>query len=73
MLSSLNTLGFFTAAQTKAMVNISNWTFLLTFAGVGLSLQRSRMKAGIKPFVVGFGVETIVSVVTFAMVYLLLA
>lgn len=73
LLSSLNTLGFFTSAQTKILVNISNWAFLLTFAGVGLSLQRSRMKAGIKPFIVGFGVETVVSVVTFAMVYVLFA
>ncbi|NLK07810.1 MAG: putative sulfate exporter family transporter [Firmicutes bacterium] len=72
LLSGLNTVGFFNPAQTKALVNISNWAFLLTFAGVGLSLQRSRLKAGFKPFIVGFGVETIVSVVTFAMVYVLL-
>ncbi len=73
LLSGLNTMKFFSPTQTKILVNISNWAFLLTFAGVGLSLQRSRMKAGIKPFIVGFGVETIVSVVTFIMVYALFA
>ena len=68
LLSTLKTTGFFAPAQAKILTNISNWAFLLTFAGVGLSLQRTRMKAGIKPFIVGLGVETVVSVVTFIMV-----
>ncbi|HBG17628.1 MAG TPA: putative sulfate exporter family transporter, partial [Firmicutes bacterium] len=41
----------------------------LTFAGVGLSTDFKRMKAGMRPFLVGFGVETIVSIVTFTLVY----
>lgn len=68
LLSTLKTGGFFTPSQAKLLTNVSNWAFLLTFAGVGLSLQRTRMKAGMKPFIVGFGVETVVSVVTFIMV-----
>ncbi|NLJ26227.1 MAG: putative sulfate exporter family transporter [Firmicutes bacterium] len=68
LLSTLKTAGFFTPSQAKLLTNVSNWAFLLTFAGVGLSLQRTRMKAGMKPFIVGFGVETVVSVVTFIMV-----
>lgn len=68
LLSILKTVGFFTPSQAKVLTNVSNWAFLLTFAGVGLSLQRTRMRAGMKPFIVGFGVEVVVSVVTFIMV-----
>ncbi|NLJ87047.1 MAG: putative sulfate exporter family transporter [Firmicutes bacterium] len=68
LLSALKTAGLFNPMQTKILVNMSNWAFLLTFAGVGISLQRSRMKAGMKPFIVGLGVETVVSIVTFIMV-----
>lgn len=68
LLSILQTAGFFSPVQAKILTNISNWGFLLTFAGVGLSLQRTRMKAGLRPFIVGLGVETVVSVVTFIMV-----
>jgi uncharacterized membrane protein YadS len=68
--SLLATLGFFSSAQVKALDNLSKWFFLLTFAGVGLSTEFSQMRAGIKPFIVGLFVETIVAVVTFALIYL---
>lgn len=67
--SVLATVGFITPGQAKILNNASKWLFMLTFAGVGLSTDFRRMKAGIKPFLVGFGVEAIVSVVTFALVY----
>ena len=73
LLSSLHTIGFFTANQAKLLTNLSNWAFLLTFAGVGLSLQRSRMRAGLKPFAVGLGFEILVAIVTFVMVHAALA
>ncbi len=68
--SLLATIGFFTPAQSKLIGNASKWVFLMTFAGVGLSTDFRKLRAGIKPFLVGFGVETVVSVVTLCMVYL---
>ncbi|NLW60589.1 MAG: putative sulfate exporter family transporter [Firmicutes bacterium] len=67
--SLLATVGFITPGQAKIMNNASKWLFMVTFAGVGLSTDFKRMKAGIKPFLVGFGAETIVSVATFLLVY----
>lgn len=67
--SLLATIGFITPGQAKILNNASKWLFMLTFAGVGLSTDFKRMKAGIRPFLVGFGVEAVVSVVTFALVY----
>lgn len=67
--SLLATVGFITPGQAKILNNVSKWLFMLTFAGVGLSTDFKRMKAGLKPFLVGFGVETIVSIVTFTLVY----
>jgi uncharacterized integral membrane protein (TIGR00698 family) len=67
--SLLATVGFLTPGHARILNNASKWLFMVTFAGVGLSTDFKRMKAGIKPFLVGFGVETIVSVVTFALVY----
>ncbi len=68
-LSLLATVGFITPGQAKILNNASKWLFMLTFAGVGLSTDFKRMKAGMRPFLVGFGVETIVSIVTFTLVY----
>ena len=67
--SLLATVGFITPGQAKILNNASKWLFMLTFAGVGLSTDFKRMKAGMRPFLVGFGVETIVSIVTFTLVY----
>lgn len=70
--SLLATLGFFTPSQVKALNNMSKWFFLLTLAGVGLSTEFRQMKAGIKPFIVGLGVETVVAAASFMMVYVAL-
>lgn len=67
--SLLATFGYITPAEGKILNNASKWLFMLTFAGVGLSTDFKRMRAGIKPFVVGFGVETVVSVVTFILAH----
>lgn len=69
-LSLLASIGVFTPAQVKTLGNLSKWAFLLSFAGVGVSLQLSKMRAGIRPFLVGLGVEATVSLITLAMVLL---
>lgn len=66
--SCLTSLGVFSPDQVTAISNLSKWAFLLTFAGVGLSLQVSKMKAGIKPFLVGFGVEACVAAATLVII-----
>lgn len=70
--SLLATLGFFDPAQVKALDNLSKWFFLLTFAGVGLSTEFSRMKAGLKPFFVGLGVETAAAAVSYLLLSFIL-
>lgn len=67
-LSVLASVGAFSKAEISALANLSKWAFLLTFAGVGLSLQISRMKAGLKPFLVGLGVESCVTIISLAMI-----
>jgi len=67
LMSLLATTGFLGKADVTAMKHLSNWAFLLAFAGVGFKANFSRMKAGLKPFFVGLGVETVVAVITFAM------
>jgi len=68
-LSVVVTLGLLAKESVTAMTNLSKWLFLLTFAGVGLSTRFSQLKAGLKPFAVGFIVEAVVSVITLAMIY----
>ncbi len=68
VMSALATAGSFAAPEVKAMTALSKWLFAMTFAGVGLSMRFSDMKAGVKPFIVGFGVEAIVALVNFVLV-----
>lgn len=67
--SLLATVGFFTPVQSKIISNASKWVFLMTFAGVGLSTDFRKLRAGIRPFLVGFGVESVVSLFTLGLVY----
>jgi len=54
IMSLLATGGLFSKAQITDLANLSRWTFLLTFAGVGLRTDLRQMrKQGLKPFVVG--------------------
>jgi len=68
LFSLLATGGLFSAANLAAFKNLSKWAFLLAFTGVGFRTRFSRMKAGLKPFIVGLGVESAVALVTFFMV-----
>jgi uncharacterized integral membrane protein (TIGR00698 family) len=72
-LSVIASLGLLGKESITAMNNLSKWLFLVTFAGVGLSTEFSKMKAGLRPFAVGFGVEAVVSVITLGMIFLLIA
>ncbi len=68
LLSVLASMGFFSPAQVQNLTNLSRWAFLLSFAGVGMSLQLTKMRAGIRPFLVGLGVEAVVALITLGMV-----
>jgi len=64
LLSLLATLSVFTPAQIKDLANLSRWTFLLTFAGVGLRTNfRELTRQGWRPLLVGaageFGIATV--------------
>ena len=68
ILSLAATAGVFTGGEVKAMKNLSQWAFLLAFAGVGFRTRFADMKAGLKPFLVGLGVEGVVSIIMFILV-----
>ncbi len=70
--SLLATLGVFSDSEVSTFKHLSKWVFMLAFAGVGFKAQLSRMKAGLKPFLVGLGVESAVAVATFVLVALVL-
>lgn len=68
-LSALATTGFISKGELVTLRNLSQWFFLLTFAGVGLQLDfREFREVGFRPFVVGAIAELTVAAVTFAMV-----
>ncbi len=71
-LSVASSAGLLSPTQVKTLTNLSKWFFMLTFAGVGLSLSLSRMKAGLRPFLVGLGVESAVSAITLGLILMLL-
>lgn len=70
LFSVLATVGFFTKENVTVIKHLSNWAFLMAFAGVGFKARFSEMKAGIKPFLVGLGVESVVAIATFVMLLL---
>jgi len=69
LFSLLASVHCFSGEEVAALKAMSKWAFTLAFAGVGFRTQFRRMKAGLRPFLVGLGVETVVAVVTFALVY----
>ena len=69
VISTLATVGAFTAAQTTDLANLSRWAFLLTFAGVGLRTNlRELSKQGWRPLAVGVVGEFAIAALTLAMV-----
>jgi uncharacterized integral membrane protein (TIGR00698 family) len=69
LISGLASVGFFSKPQLLAIGNLSRWTFLLTFAGVGLRTSfRDLSKQGIRPFLVGAIGEIVIAVITLGLV-----
>lgn len=69
-LSFLATVGFIGGQDVKNLVHLSKWAFMMAFVSIGFSAELSKMKAGIKPFLVGLGVQSSVAVVTSILVSL---
>jgi uncharacterized integral membrane protein (TIGR00698 family) len=68
-LSLLASVGVFNKLQLLALGNLSRWAFLLTFAGVGLSINfRSLGKQGLRPFLVGAVGEIAIAAITLVLV-----
>ncbi len=69
LVSLLATLGTFTNEQTTDLANLSRWSFLMTFAGVGLRTDlREMRRQGIRPIVVGALGELLIALVTLILV-----
>jgi uncharacterized integral membrane protein (TIGR00698 family) len=67
--SLLATFGVFSKEQTADIANLSRWAFLLTFAGVGLSIDfREMRKQGFYPFIVGAVGEVTIAIITLGIV-----
>jgi uncharacterized membrane protein YadS len=70
LISVLATYRFFSSDPLGALPNLSRWTFLLTFAGVGLDTNFSDMRTqGLRPFAVGVIGEVATAGFTLALVY----
>jgi uncharacterized integral membrane protein (TIGR00698 family) len=69
LISILATYQFFSKDQVTALANLSRWTFLLTFAGVGLRTNfREMRKQGLRPFAVGAIGEVVIAIFTLGLV-----
>lgn len=68
-ISTLATLAIFDKGQLVSLANGSRWAFLLTFAGVGLSIDvRKMLRQSARPFLVGALGEICVAGFTLALV-----
>ena len=69
-ISLLATLGAFTKAQSADLAALSRWAFLLTFAGVGLSIDLRQLRLqGWRPLAVAVSGMTAIAVLTFGAVW----
>ena len=69
VISALATWNVFSKPEIASLGNLSKWAFLLTFAGVGLSIDiRALRRQGWRPFAVGFLTEIVVALVTLGLV-----
>jgi uncharacterized integral membrane protein (TIGR00698 family) len=69
-LSILATAGFFTHGQLASLANLSKWSFLPAFAGVGLRTNlRDLVGQGWRPLLVGILGEIFIALLTLALVY----
>ncbi len=69
LISVLATAGVFNKVQLTDLGNLSRWSFLLTFAGVGLRTDLRQMRRqGLRPFVVGAAGEIAIAIITLVLV-----
>ena len=69
-ISILATAHFFTAPQLTSLSNLSRWSFLPAFAGVGLRTNlRDLVGQGWRPLIVGILGEIFIALITLALVY----
>jgi uncharacterized integral membrane protein (TIGR00698 family) len=69
LFSTLASLQVFDKTQTTSLANLSRWSFLLTFAGVGLRTNIGELRRqGLRPFIVGALAELSVAVATLLLV-----
>ena len=69
-ISVLATSGFFSAGQLSSLSNLSKWSFLPAFAGVGLRTNlRDLVGQGWRPLVVGILGEIFIALITLGLVY----
>jgi uncharacterized integral membrane protein (TIGR00698 family) len=69
VISTVATLGVFTARESADLANLSRWAFLFTFAGVGLRTNVGELsRQGWRPLAVGVVGEVAIAVLTLVMV-----
>lgn len=69
-ISVLATAGFFSAGQLASLSNLSKWSFLPAFAGVGLRTDlRDLVGQGWRPLVVGILGEIFIALITLGLVF----
>jgi uncharacterized integral membrane protein (TIGR00698 family) len=69
-ISVLATMGFFSAGQLSSLSNLSRWSFLPAFAGVGLRTNlRDLVGQGWRPLVVGILGEIFIALITLGLVF----
>lgn len=69
-ISVLATIGFFTKPQLSSLSNLSRWSFLPAFAGVGLRTNlRDLVGQGWRPLAVGILGELFIAILTLGLVY----
>lgn len=70
LLSALASVGVFSPAQRESIRNLSRWSFLLAFAGVGFRTNlRELGRQGARPFVVGTLGEVAIALITLGLVW----
>ena len=68
-ISLLATVGAFSRSQSTDLANLSRWTFLFSFAGIGLRTKfRVLSNQGWRPLIVGVVGECAIAVLTLALV-----
>ncbi len=69
----MNTFGMLSKEEVKVSKNFMEWAFLLGFASIGMTTNLGDLKAaGVKGFVLGFGVATVKAVLALVVAIMLM-